>query len=92
MKYIFSILLIVSTNLLASDKGLNVVIAHPIFEESYTCNEHWDGQFKYLGDALGSDCVVQKLIETLVKKNGTGLLEKISNIEKLVLISLKEQV
>jgi hypothetical protein len=29
----------------------------------YTCSEHFQGQFEYLGDALGADCVVQKLVE-----------------------------
>jgi len=53
-----------STYVIASEEQLEVVLAHPLFEESYTCSEHWAGQFKYLGDALGADCVVQELIET----------------------------
>lgn len=38
-------------------------LIHAPTKESYTCTEHWEGQFKYLGDALGTDCVVQELVE-----------------------------
>jgi len=31
---------------------------HSIHKESFSCTEHWDGQFKYVGDALGTDCVI----------------------------------
>lgn len=31
---------------------------HAIHKESFSCTEHWEGQFKYIGDALGTDCVV----------------------------------
>ncbi len=26
---------------------------------SFSCTEHWDGQFKWVGDALGTDCIIQ---------------------------------
>ena len=32
---------------------------HSPHAESYACTEHWDGQFKWIGDALGTDCIVQ---------------------------------
>ncbi|MBQ4829996.1 M23 family metallopeptidase [Alteromonas sp. CI.11.F.A3] len=31
---------------------------HAIHKETFACTEHWDGQFKYAGDALGTDCVI----------------------------------
>jgi hypothetical protein len=31
---------------------------HPLFSASYACSEHWEGQLKYPGDSLGSDCIV----------------------------------
>jgi hypothetical protein len=51
--------IILSNQILASD----VVKIHAPVTESYNCTEHWDGQFKYLGDALGTDCVVQEFHE-----------------------------
>lgn len=35
---------------------------HALHEESYSCTEHWDGQFQSVGDALGSDCIIQEFI------------------------------
>lgn len=37
----------------------DIVKIHAPVAESFNCTEHWDGQFKYVGDALGTDCVVQ---------------------------------
>ena len=37
---------------------------HAPHKESFACTEHWDGQFNSIGDALGTDCVIMKLIET----------------------------
>lgn len=34
------------------------VSIHPLFSADYMCAEHWEGQLKYPGDDLGSDCVV----------------------------------
>lgn len=31
---------------------------HSIHKETFSCTEHWAGQFKYIGDALGTDCVI----------------------------------
>lgn len=40
-----------------------VVLAHPPFTAFYSCAEHGAGQLPELGDALGTDCFVQKLVE-----------------------------
>lgn len=37
---------------------IDLVTIHPLFSASYACSEHWEGQLKYPGDSLGSDCIV----------------------------------
>jgi hypothetical protein len=43
---------------------IDVAVAHPIFNQGYACAEHgadsltWD-----LGDALGTDCFIEKMVE-----------------------------
>ena len=37
--------------------------AHPVFAQPFSCMEHWAGNLHGLGDALGTDCVVQELVE-----------------------------
>ncbi len=32
---------------------------HAPHDEVFSCIEHWDGQFNHVGDALGTDCVIQ---------------------------------
>lgn len=31
---------------------------HPIFKRYWICNDHYDGELEYVGDALGRDCMV----------------------------------
>lgn len=45
------------------DNGIDFVLIHPPFSDSYSCSEHWDGQLPYLGDSLGADCTIGKLVE-----------------------------
>ncbi len=42
---------------------IETVLAHPPFAEYYLCGEHRKGELPYLGDDLGTDCVVHRLIE-----------------------------
>lgn len=42
---------------------IGAVLAHPIFRQQYTCAEHWEGNLPAAGDALGSDCVIQRMVE-----------------------------
>ncbi|MFM5981608.1 MAG: M23 family metallopeptidase [Sphaerospermopsis kisseleviana] len=42
---------------------IEAVLAHAPFDSFFSCSEHFAGQFKFVGDALGTDCVVQKLTE-----------------------------
>lgn len=39
------------------------VLAFPPFDAFFACTEHFEGQFQSLGDELGTDCVVQRLVE-----------------------------
>jgi len=43
-------------------KAFDDVKIHAPHSESFSCTEHWDGQFKSVGDALGTDCVIQEMI------------------------------
>lgn len=40
------------------------VTLHPLFASGFTCQNHWEGQLQYIGDALGADCLVTELVET----------------------------
>lgn len=51
------------------------VTIHAPFADSFTCSEHWDGQFQYLGDALGTDCVVQEFFSD----NGRMFMKSFQN-------------
>jgi murein DD-endopeptidase MepM/ murein hydrolase activator NlpD len=45
--------------------GTDFVKIHAPTAESYSCTEHWEGQFNnYVGDALGTDCVVQDFYQS----------------------------
>lgn len=46
----------------AKPTPLGVLEIHPIFIDLFTTTEHHDGQLSSLGDALGSDCVIQELV------------------------------
>lgn len=52
-----------ASSALASPNEIPSVLAYPIFGQPYACTEHWQGNLKELGDALGTDCVIQELVE-----------------------------
>ncbi|MGH7638604.1 MAG: M23 family metallopeptidase [Gemmatimonadaceae bacterium] len=37
---------------------IETVLVHPFLDRPFACQEHWEGQLKYLYDALGADCFV----------------------------------
>ena len=44
--------------------AISAFTAHPVFSEGYACVEHGAESLKRdLGDALGTDCFIQKLVE-----------------------------
>lgn len=77
MRISFFILLFVSCATSALSE-VPVILAHPIYAKPFSCTEHWDGELLSLGDALGNDCVVQKMAEIegrswLRSHSGSGL-------------------
>jgi len=38
---------------------IETITIHRIFNEYFSCGEHYEGELEYLGDALGTDCVIQ---------------------------------
>lgn len=39
------------------------VLIHPIYDQAFTCSEHPEGQYMYIGDMLGVDCMVEKFVD-----------------------------
>jgi Peptidase family M23 len=61
-----TILLFIAALLFAtpvSATEIATVLAQPIFRQIYSCTEHWQGNLKGLGDELGTDCSIQKLVQ-----------------------------
>lgn len=56
-------LLFTSLAIAADEESIDWTLLHPPVDAFYSCGEHFARQFKHLGDALGTDCVVQKLVE-----------------------------
>lgn len=59
---LFAIAFVASGRALAGSDG--VALAHAPVDASFSCTEHFAGQFSSPGDALGTDCVVTRLVET----------------------------
>lgn len=36
----------------------DAIVIHAVHKETFSCTEHWEGQFRYAGDALGTDCII----------------------------------
>ena len=54
---------------LASSAEIPSVLAHPIFGQPYACTEHWQGNLKELGDALGTDPAVLRSKKGVTTEN-----------------------
>lgn len=39
------------------------VIIHPVFNQRFITLEHYDGEYQYLGDMLGRDCIIVRFID-----------------------------
>ena len=48
----------------ADQSRVEQIVLHPLYEQPYTCSEHWADQLPMLGDALGTDCMVIGRVET----------------------------
>jgi len=62
MKLTFGLVLMSASAFCPAD-GAGVVLAHPPVDAFFSCTEHFAGQFSSVGDALGTDCVPQRLVE-----------------------------
>lgn len=51
-------LLLLATIIPFATSAHEAIKIHAIHKETFSCTEHWDGQFNYAGDALGTDCVI----------------------------------
>lgn len=47
----------------SSARSIGQFLAHPLFNESYSCSEHPAAQLPYLGDDLGQDCVIEEFVQ-----------------------------
>ncbi|MEM9235103.1 MAG: M23 family metallopeptidase [Pseudomonadota bacterium] len=47
---------------LSTASDIPLVTIHPPFASDYSCAEHWEGQLKSLGDALGTDCYATQVV------------------------------
>lgn len=54
-KYLLSLATLLFCFKATADK---TILIHAIHKQSFACTEHYAGQFKYVGDALGTDCVI----------------------------------
>lgn len=61
----FSLVLIalVTSSPAGEKQDIEAILIHPPYAESYSCSEHWNGQFAHIGDALGTDCTITRLVE-----------------------------
>ncbi len=53
----------VATIQAAAAQSTDMALANPPFAETYTCSEHAAGELQGLGDELGTDCFIQRLVE-----------------------------
>ncbi len=53
---------------MASSDEIEAILIHAPFIETFSCTEHYAGQFKYPGDALGTDCAIGRLVEESGRK------------------------
>jgi hypothetical protein len=43
--------------------AISNILVHPPYAESYRCSEHREGELPHLGDALGVDCTIERLVD-----------------------------
>lgn len=58
-----SITVLVMATCCANALDIEAVLAHPPVDSFFACSEHFATQFDHLGDALGTDCIPQRLVE-----------------------------
>src|ERR1044072_5318528 len=48
----------------ASSDSIASVVLHRLFREFYFCSEHFEGEEPALGDSLGTNCLVQRVVSS----------------------------
>lgn len=51
------------TSLENESSAISFALVHPPYSESYRCSEHREGELPHLGDALGADCTIERLVD-----------------------------
>jgi len=69
------ILMLAGWAAMAAGDEIEAVLIHAPFTEIFSCTEHYAGQFKHPGDALGADCAIGRLVE----ENGRKWLRQHKN-------------
>lgn len=44
-------------------REIEAIVAHPIYAQAYSCSEHPAGDLPYVGEDLGQDCSILKMVE-----------------------------
>ena len=47
----------------ADDQPMDYALAYPIFDAYFMCGQHMEGELEYLGDALGTDCLIARITD-----------------------------
>ena len=63
MTNVFAAVALALASTLSYASDIEPVLAHPPVDAFFTCSEHFQGQFAHVGDALGTDCIPQRLVE-----------------------------
>lgn len=51
-----------------SAQAIEVITIHPLYREKFMCIQHAEGSLTSLGDALGSDCLIHRMVEVEGRK------------------------
>jgi hypothetical protein len=64
-RFIFGItgMICLLTSMVGLAEEIAAVLIHPPFKQIYSCSEHAAGQLPELGDALGTDCLIEEFVE-----------------------------
>jgi hypothetical protein len=52
------------TSLENESSAISFAFIHPPYSESYRCSEHREGELPHLGDSLGADCTIERLVDS----------------------------
>ncbi|MEF3310860.1 M23 family metallopeptidase [Paenibacillus sp. GYB004] len=47
---------------------IEIITIHPIHKHAFSVIEHPEGQYEYIGDALGCDCMIERFVDGFMRK------------------------